>query len=203
MWQPLWPERARRRGADRPRHQRRARADLDRRADARAARPPPRPEAGSTAPRTRGCGPRSTRSRTPSCGRHAAGSARGWSRSSRARSVADRLLRGDPREYVEAAARAFDPDVLTIGFARRVATYKRLDLLTRDPEWTLSLLGGERPVQVVLAGKAHPRDEEAKRELQSAVRAQGARRIVGERVVFLDDYDLTSAHCSCRAATCG
>ena len=78
----------------------------------------------------------------------------------------DRLARSDVREYVQAAARVFDPDVLTIGFARRVATYKRLDLLTRDPEWTLSLLGGERPVQVVLAGKAHPRDEEAKRVLQ-------------------------------------
>ena len=58
------------------------------------------------------------------------------------------------------------PHVLTIGFARRVATYKRLELLMRDPDWTLSLLGGECPVQVVLAGKAHPRDEEAKRSLQ-------------------------------------
>ena len=108
------------------------------------------------------------------------------------RSVADRLLRGDLREYVDAAARAFDPEVLTIGFARRVATYKRLDLLTRDPEWTLSLLTGDRPVQVVLAGKAHPRDEEAKRVLQSLFGLKGA-RIVGERVVFLDDYDLSSA----------
>jgi starch phosphorylase len=80
----------------------------------------------------------------------------------RSRSVADRLARGDLREYVDAAARSFDPKVLTIGFARRVATYKRLDLLIRDPEWTLSLLGGDRPVQVVLAGKAHPRDDEAK-----------------------------------------
>ena len=55
----------------------------------------------------------------------------------RARSVGDRLVRGDLRGYVDAAARAFDPDVLTIGFARRVATYKRLDLLIRDPDWTL------------------------------------------------------------------
>ncbi len=108
------------------------------------------------------------------------------------RSVADRLVRGDLREYVEAAARAYDPEVLTIGFARRVATYKRLELLTRDPEWTLSLLGGDRPVQVVLAGKAHPRDEEAKRSLQSLFGLKGA-RIVAERVVFLDDYDLSSA----------
>ncbi len=63
----------------------------------------------------------------------------------RRRSTQDRLLRGDLREYVDAAARVFDDHVLTIGFARRVATYKRLELLTRDPEWTLSLLGGERP----------------------------------------------------------
>ncbi len=110
----------------------------------------------------------------------------------RERSTADRLARGDVREYVEAAARAFDPEVMTIGFARRVATYKRLDLLTRDPEWTLSLLGGERPVQVVLAGKAHPRDEEAKRSLQRLFGLKYA-HIIGERVVFLDDYDLDSA----------
>jgi starch phosphorylase len=110
----------------------------------------------------------------------------------RARSVADRLGRGDLRAYVDAAARAFDPAVLTIGFARRVATYKRLDLLIRDPEWTLALLGGDRPVQVVLAGKAHPRDEEAKRSLQSLFGMKAA-RVIGERVVFLDDYDLSSA----------
>ncbi|HEX8977724.1 MAG TPA: alpha-glucan family phosphorylase [Solirubrobacteraceae bacterium] len=110
----------------------------------------------------------------------------------RQRSVADRLSRGDLRSYVDAAARAFDPEVLTLGFARRVATYKRLDLLIRDPEWTMRLLGGERPVQVVLAGKAHPRDEEAKRALQSLFGLKHA-RIIGERVVFLDDYDLNSA----------
>jgi len=110
----------------------------------------------------------------------------------RVRSAIDRLGRGDVREYVEAAAHAFTPDIMTIGFARRVATYKRLDLLTRDPDWTLSLLGGDRPVQVVLAGKAHPRDEEAKRSLQRLFGLKHA-RIVAERVVFLDDYDLAIA----------
>lgn len=110
----------------------------------------------------------------------------------RSRSTTERLLRGDVPEYVRAAADTFDPDVLTLGFARRVATYKRLDLLTRDPEWTLALLGGDCPVQVVLAGKAHPRDEEAKRVLQRLFGMKGA-RIVGQRVVFLDDYDLASA----------
>jgi starch phosphorylase len=109
----------------------------------------------------------------------------------RTRSVGDRLVRGDLRGYVDAAARAFDPNVLTIGFARRVATYKRLEMLTRDPEWTLRLLDSDQPVQVVLAGKAHPRDEEAKRSLQ-AVFGLKAAKIVGERVVFLDDYDLAS-----------
>jgi starch phosphorylase len=110
----------------------------------------------------------------------------------RARSTNERLQRGDVREYVDAAAKTFDPHVLTIGFARRVATYKRIDLLTRDPEWTQRLLGGDQPVQVVLAGKAHPRDEEAKRTLQRLFGMKGA-RIVGQRVVFLDDYDLATA----------
>ena len=110
----------------------------------------------------------------------------------RTRSVADRIGRGDLRGYVDAAARAFDPAVLTIGFARRVATYKRLDLLIRDPEWTLEMLGGDRPVQVVLAGKAHPRDDDAKRALQSLFGMKAA-QVIGERVVFLDDYDLSSA----------
>ena len=107
----------------------------------------------------------------------------------RERSTEDRLARSDSLEYVEAAARAFDPDVLTIGFARRVATYKRLGLLMRDPEWTMSLLDGDRPVQVVLAGKAHPRDDEAKRTVQALFGLKQA-TIIGERVVFLDDYDL-------------
>ena len=110
----------------------------------------------------------------------------------RARSVVDRLARDDLHEYVSLAAGVFDPDVLTVGFARRVATYKRLDLLIRDPEWTFALLAGDRPVQVVLAGKAHPRDEEAKRSLQRLFGLKGA-KVIGERVVFLDDYDLYSA----------
>jgi glycogen phosphorylase len=110
----------------------------------------------------------------------------------RGRSAVDRLGRGDVRKYVEAAARSFDPEVLTLGFARRVATYKRLDLLLQDPDWTLSLLGGDRPVQVVLAGKAHPRDDEAKHALKRLFGLKTA-QVVGERVVFLDDYDLATA----------
>jgi starch phosphorylase len=110
----------------------------------------------------------------------------------RRRSAQDRLQRGDTREYVDAALRAFDDGALTIGFARRVATYKRLGLLTRDPDWTVSLLSGEHPVQVVLAGKAHPRDEEAKHSLQHLFGLKSA-LVVGQHVVYLDDYDLATA----------
>jgi starch phosphorylase len=107
------------------------------------------------------------------------------------RSVFDRFGRTDVSDYVEAAARSFRPDVLTIGFARRVATYKRLGLLAYDPERLLALLGGERPVQVLLAGKAHPRDDEAKRVVQQLFGLKGA-EAVGEHVIFLDDYDLAT-----------
>jgi starch phosphorylase len=69
------------------------------------------------------------------------------------------------------AVDSLDPDVLTIGFARRVATYKRLDLLLRDVDRALSLLGDEdRPVQFILAGKAHPRDDEGKRSCSGCSR---------------------------------
>jgi starch phosphorylase len=109
----------------------------------------------------------------------------------RERSVADRLGRNDLPEYVGAAERAFSPGVLTIGFARRIATYKRLGVLAQDPDRTRALFAGERPIQVVLAGKAHPRDEEAKHMLQSLFRLKGAPWI-GEHVIYLDDYDLAS-----------
>ena len=75
----------------------------------------------------------------------------------RRQSVVERLGRGEDFAYVEAAARVFDPDTLTIGFARRLATYKRLDLLARDVERAVRLLGGRCPIQFVLAGKAHPK----------------------------------------------
>jgi starch phosphorylase len=107
----------------------------------------------------------------------------------RDRSVLDRAARGEPRHYAQAAADAFDPDVLTIGFARRVATYKRLYLLLHDLHRSLELIRGERPVQFVLAGKAHPRDDEAKRVVQHLFGTRFQEGIAG-RVVFLEDYDL-------------
>ena len=108
------------------------------------------------------------------------------------RSGIDRLAERQPRPGIEAAARAFDPDVLTIGFARRTATYKRIGLLTYDPGRTLALLGGPQRVQFVLAGKAHPSDEEAKRVVQEMFRFKDAPH-VAEHVVYLHDYDLGMA----------
>ena len=108
------------------------------------------------------------------------------------RSGIDRLAEHQPRAGIEAAARAFDSDALTIGFARRTATYKRLGLLSHDPDRALALLAGPRPVQFVLAGKAHPSDEEAKRTVQELFRFKDAPH-VAERVVYLHEYDLGMA----------
>ena len=101
----------------------------------------------------------------------------------------DRLAEGQPRPGIEAAARAFDPDVLTVGFARRNATYKRLGLLVHDPGRGIALLSGPEPIQLVLAGKAHPSDEEAKRVVQDLYRIKDVPH-VAERVVYLHEYDL-------------
>jgi starch phosphorylase len=107
----------------------------------------------------------------------------------RERSVLDRLARNEPHDYVEAAARAFDPELLTIGFARRLATYKRLHLLVGDAARAVRIVDGDRPVQVLIAGKAHPDDDEAKRIVQQLFALKRAGR-VGERVAVLHDYDL-------------
>ncbi len=110
----------------------------------------------------------------------------------RDRSMADRLARGETHEYVEAAARAFDPNVLTIGFARRAATYKRLHLIVQDTRRSLGLLAGEHPVQIVLAGKAHPSDNDAKLVVQRIFSIKDEPH-VASRVIYLHDYDLAMA----------
>jgi starch phosphorylase len=86
-----------------------------------------------------------------------------------------------------------DPDVLTIGFARRVPSYKRLTLMLRDRERLASLLlHPERPIQIVVAGKAHPADDGGKRLVQELVRFTDDPR-VRHRIVFLPDYDMRMA----------
>ncbi|MBV8845595.1 MAG: alpha-glucan family phosphorylase, partial [Bryobacterales bacterium] len=109
-----------------------------------------------------------------------------------ARSYLSRQLAGEgaPSADIELAKRLFDPDILTIGFARRFATYKRPNLLLHDPDRLLRLLTNEeRPVQLVLAGKAHPADHDGQemiRQWIQFIRHSPARH----HVVFLADYDM-------------
>ncbi len=86
-----------------------------------------------------------------------------------------------------------DPDVLTIGFARRVPSYKRLTLMLRDPERLKSLLlHPERPIQLVIAGKSHPADEGGKKLIQEIVKFSDDPE-VRHRIVFLPNYDIAMA----------
>ncbi|MEU9783953.1 glycosyltransferase family 1 protein [Streptomyces phaeochromogenes] len=86
-----------------------------------------------------------------------------------------------------------DPDVLTIGFARRVPSYKRLTLMLRDRDRLMDLLlHPERPIQIVVAGKAHPADDGGKRLVQELVRFADDPR-VRHRIVFLPDYGMAMA----------
>jgi starch phosphorylase len=108
------------------------------------------------------------------------------------RSTAHRLSRGDPMDYAEAARTGFDPGRLTIGFARRLATYKRLHLLALLPERAIALLGGERPIQFIFAGKAHPADADAKEIVRQLFALKRSPSVAG-RAAFLEDYDMATA----------
>jgi starch phosphorylase len=119
----------------------------------------------------------------------------------RARLVEDarRRLRASYRKRGLAAAeltwidQALDPDVLTIGFARRAASYKRLTLMLRDTERLKRLLlDPERPVQLVIAGKAHPADDGGKKLIQDIVRLADDPEI-RHRMVYLPNYDIAMA----------
>ncbi|WP_448004960.1 alpha-glucan family phosphorylase [Agromyces bauzanensis] len=90
-------------------------------------------------------------------------------------------------------SRVLDPDTLTVGFARRVPTYKRLTLMLRDPDRLKAILTNpERPVQFVIAGKSHPADDEGKRLIQQLVQFAQQPEL-RERIVFLPDYDMGMA----------
>jgi starch phosphorylase len=97
---------------------------------------------------------------------------------------------GAPAEEVDEAKHLFDPNALTLGFARRFASYKRPNLLLHDPERLLRLLANpERPVQLILAGKAHPADQVGQdliREWIHFIR----RPEVRPHIIFLSDYDM-------------
>ena len=101
--------------------------------------------------------------------------------------------RGLRKAEIDVAGEVLDPSVLTIGFARRFATYKRATLICRDKERLTRILNHpERPVQIIFAGKAHPRDDSGKqliRELIHTMRIPEFRM----RMVFLEDYDIEVA----------
>ncbi len=100
---------------------------------------------------------------------------------------------GSRRLASRAAEDALRPDALTICFARRFATYKRANLIFRDPERLARLVGDEqRPVQLIVAGKAHPADGPGKEILRGIVR-ESQRPRLRDRIVFLEDYDMNVA----------
>jgi glycogen phosphorylase len=98
--------------------------------------------------------------------------------------------RNAPSKVMRAAESSLDPNILTIGFARRFATYKRADLILRDPKRLLSILTNqERPVQIIFAGKAHPADNEGK-ELIKRIIQFARQHDVRSHIVFLEDYSM-------------
>ncbi len=108
----------------------------------------------------------------------------------RSRLTAQYIRRGSSRLQIESARNVLRPDALTIGFGRRFAAYKRATLLFRDPARLERLLTDEhRPVQIIIAGKAHPRDDQGKeliRQIVSLAREAPFR----DHIVFIEDYDI-------------
>ena len=111
----------------------------------------------------------------------------------RQKSELDRLQRGEQIDYVRGAATTLDAGALTLGFARRLALYKRVYLLAYDPERVRRLLSSEPQVQLVVAGKAHPRDEEGKDALRALFALKRESQAIANRMIVLEDYDLAVA----------
>ena len=101
--------------------------------------------------------------------------------------------RGEAKSEISSAEEVLDPYALTIGFARRFATYKRAAMLFSDMDRVRKLLGNpDRPVQLVFAGKAHPQDRGGKELIRTIVRASRDAGLRG-RVVFIENYDMRVA----------
>ncbi len=100
---------------------------------------------------------------------------------------------GAPQDEIDAAGKVMDPDALTIGFARRFATYKRANLIFRDIERLRKIIDDpEKPVQLIFAGKAHPKDEPGKAMLKQVINFSKYPGIDG-KVIFLENYDINMA----------
>ncbi|HEY6341042.1 MAG TPA: alpha-glucan family phosphorylase [Bryobacteraceae bacterium] len=111
----------------------------------------------------------------------------------RARVQEQAARRGEPPEDVERGGQVLSPDALTLGFARRFATYKRASMILQNLERLASLVNDpKRPVQFVFAGKAHPHDDPAKRILQQIAALMRDPQFA-DRFVFVEDYDINVA----------
>ncbi len=100
------------------------------------------------------------------------------------------LNQGASQETIGKADEVLDPSALTIGFARRFATYKRADLLLRDPERLKGILTDpDRPVQIIFSGKAHPRDSEGKELIRKIIHF-AREHDLSDRIVFVEDYNM-------------
>ncbi|MGE5365576.1 MAG: alpha-glucan family phosphorylase [Bacteroidota bacterium] len=103
------------------------------------------------------------------------------------------LARGGSHKEITTAGEVLDPAALTIGFARRFATYKRANLIFTDLDRLSHILNNPlHPVQLIIAGKAHPRDEEGKKLIQEIVQIAKEERF-RKRIVFLENYDMNVA----------
>ncbi len=108
----------------------------------------------------------------------------------RRRAVKQAARRDEPREELKRLERLLSPDTLTIGFARRFATYKRANLILADLEKIATMVNDpKRPVQFVFAGKAHPNDEPGKRVLQQVAQLMRDPQFC-DKFVFIEDYDI-------------
>lgn len=104
-----------------------------------------------------------------------------------------RQARDEHHDRIQATEHLLDPQLLTIGFARRFSPYKRGDLLLRDAERALKILGNpDRPIQIIFSGKAHPADEEGKRIIQRLME-WCKHSTIANRVAFIEDYDIYTA----------
>ncbi|MEN9220546.1 MAG: alpha-glucan family phosphorylase [Thermostichales cyanobacterium SZTDM-1c_bins_54] len=107
----------------------------------------------------------------------------------RHRTLRSRRQRGEQYEHIQEIAYLLDPNILTIGFARRFSTYKRGDLILRHMDRIMQILNHPRyPIQFIFAGKAHPRDEEGKRLIQRVIE-WASHPNVHHRVAFIENYD--------------
>jgi starch phosphorylase len=109
------------------------------------------------------------------------------------RRLLQRAQREGDHETVQQIEQILDPDILTIGLARRFATYKRADLILSQPDRLTKLISDpKQPIQIIFSGKAHPRDDDGKRLLQRIAQA-ASNPVYKRRIVFVEDYDYNVA----------